>query len=219
MAYKDFTQLSQHPAEEPSMPTVTNHLVPYCPVLPNLGSALFPVSQRELAPMAMELLRDNPAIVVSGQYQQDWELNRQIGKTTAVKNRLVSALIKQERTVSYFNVQRAVLRLDHTGSFVSNFAPLASKARTLRDADVYVLDEVQHAIPFKDTLKERRMCREPYAEAMMALWDKAAKGLERGGRLVLISCFHPRDPFFWNSMYNSAMALFFSSPVLELKKP
>lgn len=35
------------------MPTVTNHLVPYCLMLPKLGRALFPVSQRELAPMAL----------------------------------------------------------------------------------------------------------------------------------------------------------------------
>ncbi len=199
------------------MPTVTNHLVPYCLMLPKLGSALFPVSRRELAPMAMELLRDNPAVVVSGQFQRDWELNQQIGKTRAVKNRLISSLRRQGHTVSYLNIQGVVHREDDLGNSYYVYAPLLRRARALRDADVYVLDEVQHAIPFKNELRYRKTVREPYADAMLALWNKVARRLERGGRLVLISCYHPCDPFFESSMYNSAMALFFSSPVLELK--
>ena len=197
-------------------PIVNNGLTPYCPALPIMGSQLLPVSQGELAPQALELLRDKQAVVVSGRFQRDWQLNRQIGKTTAVKNRLIPRLRRQGHAVSYFNVQKAVEHRDLVGFRQYDFAPLARRARTIPEADVYVIDEAQHTIPFKEKIRIYGMRRVPYEDAMMAMWDRLAEGLERGGKLVLVSCCHPRDPAFEDSLYNSAMALFFASPVLEL---
>ena len=197
-------------------PIVNNGLTPYCPALPMMGSQLIPVSQGELAPKALDLLRDKQAVVVSGRFHYDWKLNRQIGKTTTVKNRLIPRLRKAGHAVSYFNVQKVVEHRDLVGFRQYDFAPLARRARTIPEADVYVLDEVQHTIPFKDKIRAYGLRKEPYEDAMMAIWDRLAGELERGARLILVTCCHPYDPAFEDSLYNSAMALFFTSPVLEL---
>jgi hypothetical protein len=198
------------------MPNAIPSLMPYCPALPVLGSRLCPVSQGNLVPTAIELLEHNPAIVVSGRHRLDWDLNRRTGKTRTVENRLIPVLRDRGQAVSYLDVQKVVRSRDFYGFNVYDYAPLASRARAMPDADVYVLDEVQHAFPFKEEMRMRRLRREPYEDALMALWDRAAKVLERGGRLVLVSCVHPCDPVFEGCLYDSTMALFFSSPVLEL---
>ncbi|MBN1282271.1 MAG: hypothetical protein JXA24_00680 [Proteobacteria bacterium] len=198
------------------MPAINSHLVPYCPALPFLGGRAHPVSQRELAPQAVELLRENQALVVSGSSRMCWEANRRIGKTTAVKGRLIPRLRRQGQAVSYSNLQKAVEYRDMTGFRQYDFAPLERRAKTLPEADVYIIDEVQHAIPFKDKIRLYELRRLPYEDAMTALWERLTTELERGAQMVLITCCHPRDPIFEGSMLSSAMALFFTSPVLEL---
>ncbi len=199
------------------MTIMNSHLAPYCPALPIMGSQPLPVSRGELAPRAIDLLQNNPAVVVSGRFHYDWKLNRQIGKTTAVKNRLIPRLRRQGHAVTYFDVQKAVEHRNLVGFRQYDFAPLARKAGSLPKADIYVIDEAQHTIPFKGKIRTYGLRKEPYENAMMAIWDRLAGELERGARLILVTCCHPYDPAFKDSLYNSAMALFFASPVLELR--
>lgn len=199
------------------MPIVNNSLAPYCPALPKLGSTLFPVSRRELAPRAMELLENNQTIVISGQSHRDWKSNRQIGKTTIVNNRLIPKLMRQGRTVSYFNIQSAVYRYNRPESSQFDYGSLSAMISALQYADVMVLDEVQLATILSHELKFRRVHRLPYKGPILKLWSKVERNLARGGKAVFVSCCHPLDHVFDDCLLNSAMALFFASPVLELK--
>jgi|GEM_PF-6588531 len=199
------------------MPIVNNSLTPYCPALPRMGWPAIRVPQSQVAPRAVELLRDNRAVVVSGQFRSKWDLNVQIGKSWAVEKRLIPALRKQGKAVTHENLRRIVEYRDFLNFRKFDYAPLARTARKMQKADVYVLDEVQYAIPFKEEMRIHKLRRKPYEGPMMALWDRLAEALEDGAKFVFVSCGHPHDPLYEGSMLSSTMALFFASPVLEIR--
>ena len=204
------------------MSPVKSNLVPFCPALPKLlmNNGLHTVAGNTLVPTALELLENNQAIVISGSNHYNYRRNRQIGKTTIVNRRLIPRLMNQGRTVSYFNIQSAVYNFNRFSNGLEfDYSLLPTVFRALPYTDVMVLDESQHAMISSSELKFRRAHRLSYKGPILKLWNKMERNLARGGKIVFISCCHPFDDAYDDCLLNSAMALFFCSPVLELKSP
>lgn len=200
---------------------MNNSLVPFCPALPKLlaQGGLNTVSRTTLAPTALELLKNNQSIVISGKSHRDWERNRQIGKTSAVNERLIPRLMRRGLTVSYFNIQSTVYHYKRSEKSQFDYSLLSDVVGALTYTDVMVLDEIQLAMMSPNEVKFRHGHRLPYKGPILKLWRKVEGNLARGGKVVFISCCHPLDYIFDDCLLNSTMALYFSSPVLELKLP
>jgi hypothetical protein len=191
-------------------------LVPLCPAIPAMLYQATPVRQANLAPAAIEHLEKDPAVVVTGRNHHYWDLNKRLYKTTTVRNRLIPRLRKLGQSVSYLNVQKVIRRRDLVGHTYYKFEPLLRRVHAMRNADVYVLDEIHHALPFRNGARNYGIRSDLYVRTTMAFWGMVANHLERGGRIVYVTAVHPLNPDYEGALFNEAIASFFTAPVVEL---
>lgn len=193
-------------------------LTPYCLAVPIFCYQPYSVTASTLGPIAIELLEDNPAITITGRDHSDFNSNKQIGKTTAVWNRLIPRLRRRGLHVSYFNIQSLTVRKDGDGKIFYLYEPLRKKADTLREADVYVIDELQHVIPFEVAFDTNDTAGLRFVDAMVDLWNRIGEHLDAGGRAVFVTAMHPKHGLLREMVYSAPMTHFLTAPVLELAK-
>lgn len=175
------------------------------------------VWEENLTPAVIEHLDENPTVTVTGTSHRRWKENRKIGKTTTVKNRLVPKLRREGLTVSYLDLQKLMQRFDQLGHTYFMFEHLLMRARKMRPADVYVLDEIHHIFPYKNGVTHYRTHDEIYRKAVLAFWEMLSSHLEHGGKIVYVTAVHPFYSAYRNGAdVNAAMSTFFISPVIEL---
>jgi hypothetical protein len=196
---------------------VNNALVPFCPAIPQICYQPHAVLRDTLAPTAIDLLEENQAIVITGHSKSCFELNRDVGKTSAVKNRLMPRLRRKGRKVSYTNMQKLVMKCDTYGHRFYDYRPLIGRKKKIGTADVHVFDEIQHIFPLADQDRLFRLRGKPYADVMIEFWSSVADHLERGGRAVFITLQHPLASEYRDMMIDRAMSVFFTSPIIEMQ--
>jgi len=191
-------------------------LVPFCPALAAMRYQPGPVLQATLTPTAIGHLDKDPSVVVTGRNHHYWDLNKRLYKTTVVKNRLIPKLRRGGLSVSYLNVQKTIRRRNLWGQYYYKFEPLLSRIQGMREADVYVLDEIHHALPFINGAQHYGVQSSLYARTTMAFWRMVESHLERGGRIVYVTAVHPLSPDYKGVLFNDVIASFFTSPAVEL---
>jgi hypothetical protein len=192
-----------------------------CPTIPAAFYQPYPVWHDTLAPKAVELLQEHPAITVSGRCIEFWGHNSQIGKTTAVKNRLIPMLRRSDIRVSYLNIQKLISQHTMSGTRHFDYDRLLRKAHSMPRADVLILDEIHHTFPVERARKRYEHFGKPYIRALIDFWTAVDGHFTSGGRVVFISAMHPR--YVEASKYDThdmliipSMLTVFTAPVLEL---
>jgi hypothetical protein len=189
---------------------VTNALVPFCPAIPLICYQPHAAVRDTLATTAMDLLKENHAIVITGQSKSCFELNRDVGKTSAVKNRLIPRLRRKGRKVSYINMQKLVIKYDTYGHRFYDYRHLIGRIKKIGTADVHFFDEIQHIFPIEGQDRLFRLRGKPYADAMIEFWRRIEDHLERGGRTARQrnpakdDRQHHRAWFLWAGMAHAA---------------
>lgn len=193
-------------------------LVPMCPTIPAAFYQPHAVMHDTIAPATVDLLQKHEALTISGRCIDFWGHNSGIGKTTAVKNRLIPRLRRKGMRVSYLNIQKLIDQRTMSGTWHYDYDRLLRKASALPLADVLIFDEVHHTFPVERGFK---YYTSPYIEALIAFWKAVDAHFERGGKVIFVSAMHPRyiertESDTRDMLLIPPMLSFFTAPVLEL---
>ncbi len=199
-------------------------LVPMCPAIPGFFYQPYRVWHNTLAPMTTGLLEEEPAVVISGGVTRFWSFNSQIGKTTAVKKKLIPRLRRQGKSTAYMNIHRLIAQPDlscHRYHHHYDYERLLKQAGSLPKVDVLILDEIHHTFPCERGLTYYKSMRKPYSEPIIEFWKSVDAHVERGGKLVFVSAIHPCYVGEGNQdthdlLITPPILMYFTAPIIEL---
>jgi hypothetical protein len=176
--------------------------------------AIYKVKRETLpANIRRALMEENrKAAVITGRSRNDFILNTQIGKTTAVLKDVVPLIEKDGLKVEYFDLGRGLLLAGKKDLFRHLQGNIHDAIGAMaKPSDVFVLDEAFHLFgPSFNPIYWRHM-REPIKRS----WETIGKRVSEGSRFIFISAMHPLGREFEHFEVLSDAETFTKAPIME----
>ena len=194
-------------------------LVKYCSAVPKMRYAPHRVKRDNALPKVLELLKAHQTLVVSGISHDYFDANKQIGKTSLLREKLIPELQKRGQTASYLDIQCDLIDIESLLFYlIDHEKRFDQKLGSLPEADVYIFDEIHHVLP---STKPNYLLSAGFPrpnECLMRFWDKVESYRQGRKKIIFSTALHPLNEKYANFLYNPTIALVLNSPVVELEK-
>lgn len=196
-------------------------LYPYCPALARMRYRPHLVERQGLVSKALELLKTNPAVVITGSDHEEFENNCVRGKTT-LAGELLQKVREGGQSALWVNLQAKVWLAERDRDLATKFSARdfqffeSEPTRRLRarTAEVCFIDEAQLGFLSPE---EKYSARVKYNNRyMFGFLKELAKLANQGMKFVFISSAHPLNPMLLGNRGSYEMINFFTAPVIEL---
>jgi|GEM_PF-3231839 len=193
-------------------------LVKYCPALPKMCYTPHRVKRDNALPKVLRLLETHQTLVVSGISHQYFDANKQIGKTSLLRQELFTELQKRDQTVSFLDIGDLIDVESLLLHLCNNEERFNQKLSSLPEAEVFIFDEIHHALPRTEPNPLFSMVFPRFNECLMRFWDKIEKLRQDGKKIVFATALHPLNENYANFLYNPTITELLTAPVVELEK-
>jgi len=202
---------------------IENGMIKVCPALASISMARTIVKKDVLAEQLLKTLKGSNALVLTGPDTCDWRANSEIGKTYAVRNKVIPRLQQKGHNITYLSLQGFLLMIGDIFSSLQvqgavDFTDIKKLTNLIGPDSIYnhiFIDEAHHLLP-----TEAGQSKSEFNQIRLQLWQAIEQSIKAGKKIVFITAWHPQYLFYRRCLTNQTInQYFFTAPTLELLSP